>query len=255
MSPEASGAAPPVLRRENWPRVAAMVIVVAALFAVLLSLGFWQLGRAAYKDELARRFVNNEALPAKHPARLLGESHTELWQFRKTKAEGVFDVNRQYLLDNRTHAGRAGYHVLSVLLTSEGAALVNRGWVETGPDRTRLPDVSLLDEAVNISGRLVPPPADGLLLGDTGHDSTAWPKVVQTVDLPEMGHQLGVLLLPAVVLLDSSHDACLTCQWQPVPGIGAERHRGYAVQWFSLAAALVVLLAAAGWRGWRNAPR
>ena len=255
MSPEANGAAPPTAHDRNWTAIVILFLALALLFALLLRLGFWQLGRASYKDELSRRFAHNEAQPVQAPTRLLQQGDAVLWQFRRTRVEGVFEVNRQYLLDNRTHAGRAGYHVLSVLNTSEGAVLVNRGWVETGGDRTRLPDLTLVDQPVSIVGRLVPPPANGLLLGDTGHESTAWPKVVQNVDLQAMGRQLGVPLLPALILLDASNKACFRCQWQPVAGVGADRHRGYAFQWFSLAVALVVLLALVGWRGWRRAGR
>jgi len=255
MSFEANGAVAPAAGARRWPLTAVLVIALIVLFAILLRLGFWQLGRASYKDELSSRFIHHEAQPAAPPALLLEEPDPGLWQFRRTLAEGAFDVHRQYLLDNRTHAGRAGYHVLSVLRTSQGAILVNRGWLAIGPDRSRLPDLAVTDGTVTIAGRLVPPPAAGLLLGDTGHASTGWPKVVQNVDLQEMGRQLGVPLLPALILLDPSNEACLTCQWQPVVGIGADRHRGYAVQWFSLAAALAALSILTGWRSWRRARR
>lgn len=253
MSSEANGAAAPATNSRRWPRRAVLIIGLMVLFAVLLRLGFWQLSRASYKDDLNSRFIHNEAQPAAPPALLLEDADPELWQFRRTLAEGEFDVHRQYLLDNRTHAGRAGYHVLSVLKIPQGAVLVNRGWLAVGPDRSRLPDLPLAAGPVTIAGRLVPTPADGLLLGDTGYGSNGWPKVVQNVDLQEIGRQHGELLLPAMIVLDPSDEACQTCRWQAIAGIGADRHRGYAVQWFSLAGALAVLLTITGWKGWRRA--
>jgi surfeit locus 1 family protein len=255
MSLETRAIATPIAGGARWLHTSVLIVVVAALLALLLRLGFWQLERASYKDEIDRRFLQSEALPADPPARILETSGVQPWQFRHTRVEGEFDVHHQYLLDNRTQAGMAGYHVLTALRTPQGAVLVNRGWIGVGPDRARLPSLPLPDERVGITGRLVSPPADGLLLGDTGYESASWPKVVQTVDLEQMERHLGQELLPAMILLDSSHAACQLCDWQPVGGISADRHRGYAAQWFSLAAALLGLLAFSGWKGWRRAGR
>ena len=46
----------------------------------------------------------------------------------------------------------------------------------------------------------------------------------------------------SVAVLDPAHPDCFVCEWHAVPGVSAERHRGYAVQWFSLAVALVVIV-------------
>ena len=46
---------------------------------------------------------------------------------------------------------------------------------------------------------------------------------------------------PLVLLLDPDQPGCHVCVWAPVQGIGPDKHRGYAVQWFALAVALVVL--------------
>ena len=99
----------------------------------------------------------------------------------------------------------------------------------------------------------MPPPVTGLLLGESGHGKPGWPKVVQSVDLDRMSAALGQPLLPAVLLLDAGHPACFVCDWRPVAGVDADRHRGYAVQWFALAATLVVISAVLLLRGRRDA--
>ncbi len=49
---------------------------------------------------------------------------------------GRYDAGRQILIDNRVHAGRAGYHVVTPLVIEDGrAVLVNRGFVPAGPTR------------------------------------------------------------------------------------------------------------------------
>ena len=53
---------------------------------------------------------------------------------------------------------------------------------------------------------------------------------------------MGYPLQPAVVLLEPEAAEGYWRDWQPrFGGFGPERHQGYAVQWFSLAMALVIL--------------
>jgi len=222
-------------------RTALAVLAGAALFALLLWLGFWQLERARYKDGLEEDFAAAHDLPAAAPMQLLAGAGEGAWQFRRTVLAGHADIAHQYLLDNRTLAGRAGYHVLLAVASAQGNVLVNRGWVPVGPDRSQLPAVALDAPSIEVRGRLVRAPRPGLLLGSAGYDAPRWPKVVQAVDLEQISRQLGLSLLPAIVLLDGSHPACLRCDWKAIPGLSASGHRGYAVQWFALAGALLAI--------------
>jgi surfeit locus 1 family protein len=216
-----------------------------ALLALLLWLGFWQLERAAYKDSMQASFRDALGAPPADPVVLLASGASQVWRYRRTRVLGRPVAGRQYLLDNRTHGGRAGYHVLTVVSQGRHGVVVNRGWVPAGPDRSHLPPVTVPDSDVQYDGRLVPPPRTGLLLGDDGYGDASWPKVVQRVALQTMSEQLGLPLLPAVVLLEPGHPQCMVCEWKPGGAITADRHRGYAVQWFALAATLVLLLAVA----------
>jgi cytochrome oxidase assembly protein ShyY1 len=54
--------------------------------------------------------------------------------------------------------------------------------------------------------------------------------------------ELGYPLEPAVILLDPEAEGGYQRDWHPsFGGFGPERHQAYAVQWFSLAAALLVI--------------
>jgi surfeit locus 1 family protein len=88
---------------------------------------------------------------------------------------------------------------------------------------------------------IVAPPAPGLLLGATGYDDAGWPRVVQWLDLDCIQEQLGKPLLPFVLRLAPQADFGYARDWQVRAGLTAERHVGYAVQWFALAVALVAL--------------
>ncbi len=56
-----------------------------------------------------------------------------------------------------------------------------------------------------------------------------------------MAKQLGLPLLPLVVLLDPGAPAGFAREWTPYYGISVQRHQGYAFQWFALATALGVI--------------
>lgn len=210
----------------------------------MLRLGLWQLERAEFKTQLSAQAQENDARSALPADEILlqAAADSESWYFRSVKVIGQFDPARQYLLDNRTFDGRAGYHVLSIFRYGTQKLLVNRGWIPVGPDRRVLPDIRIDDRPVTLTGRLAPLPGSGLLLGDAGYGEATWPKVVQRVELDNMQAQLGISLLPAVLLLDPQHPSCLSCRWVAARGISADRHRGYAVQWFSLAVTFLVLL-------------
>ena len=85
------------------------------------------------------------------------------------------------------------------------------------------------------------PPRPGPLLGDDGYAQTNWPRLVQLIDTPKFATVLGKAVAPAVLLLSPEEPNGFRREWQAFSGITPDRHRGYALQWFSLALALVVI--------------
>ena len=64
-------------------------------------------------------------------------SLAQLPRYARVRIEGVPDGERQFLLENISHRGAPGYHVLTVLRLPEGSRLlVNRGWVRSDPGPT-----------------------------------------------------------------------------------------------------------------------
>ena len=159
------------------------------------------------------------------------EIDLEWWRYRHVEISGKAFGNRQYLLDNRTHDGIAGYHVYVPMLVMDlnRIVLVNRGWVAAGPDRERLPDVSLVRADLVVFG-IVDQPRHPLLLGDDGYAQSSWPKVVQRIDFDKSARDLKHQVLPFVVLMDAVMPDGFVREWTPYLGIGPDRHRGYAFQ-------------------------
>ena len=96
---------------------------------------------------------------------------------------------------------------------------------------------------------LIQKPRGGGLSG--GYGGEGWPRVVQRVELDRIQEQLGKPLLPFVLRLSPASDHGYGRDWQIRTGLTPERHVGYAVQWFALAAALAGLC---GWVAVKRAP-
>lgn len=213
----------------------------AAVFALLCGLGFWQLDRAAGKEARQAAYEARRAVVLDETG--LGEEAVE---FARVDLEGRYDPSHQFLQDNRTHRGRAGYYVLTPFRT-EGrhrAVLVNRGWAPAGADRAVLPDVAAPDGRRRLRGTVRLPREDLFVLGDTGYaagGATGWPRVVQRVELDAMQRALGYPLAAWLVALDPDAPHGYVREWKAAPGLTPDRHRGYAFQWFALATALFAI--------------
>ena len=228
--------------------IRSVVPATAAVIAIALFswLGLWQLDRAGEKDRrratFAARTSDVPILLNHRLSTMPTEIDPEWWRHRRVEVSGTVFGERQYLLDNRTRNAVAGYHVHVPMLVAglDRVVLVNRGWVATGPRRERRPDVSPIPETLVVSG-IVEYPRETLLLGDNGYAGSSWPKVVQRIDLEATERDIKRPLLPFVVLMDPALPHGFVREWTPYLGIGPERHRGYAIQWFSLAAAVAVV--------------
>ncbi|MCP5195861.1 MAG: SURF1 family protein [Gammaproteobacteria bacterium] len=228
----------------SWPST----LAVLSLLPVLLSLGFWQLNRYWQKTELQTAFAKQSR---QMPISLddLNPSDPDNY-YRRVVASGRYDNSHQLLLDNQLRRGQPGYYVLTPLKLADGAAiLVNRGWVPLGESRQILPDIAIITEPITIDGRIAQPTNPGIRLGEAGGADRNWPRVVQYVDYAPLAAILGYPLKPAILLLEPTADLGYWRDWQPhFGGFGPERHQGYAVQWFALSAALVILYLAASIR-------
>lgn len=232
---------------EFVPRIVP-TLVTAALLLLLTGLGLWQLERAeekrAIEQTVARRI---EAPPlaidaARWNSIQLSADLSEL-AYRRVILSGRFEGSRQYLLDNRTRKGVAGFQVLTAFLPrgAGGGVLVNRGWIPLGERRDQPPSLPAPSVELQISGAFDGPREPLPLLGSSGYEQRQWPKIVQRVELEPMAKQLGISLLPQVVLLDPNAPAGFVREWKPYYGISVERHQAYAFQWFALATALVII--------------
>lgn len=221
------------LRRSRFaPRPAPTLLTLAAV-ALFSVLGAWQLGRAAEKRALAADFAGGG------PALEWRQLPPDAPRYQRVTLRGRYDPERQFLLDNMAHESVAGLQVLTPLVLEDGSAvLVNRGWLPWGRSRGTLPDVAVDGGQRTVVGRIDDLPRPGIWL--EAPPATGWPRLVQYPRMEELAAAIGRELAPRQVLLDPAVPDGFVREWA-VPGTPADRHLGYAVQWFAFAAVAVTL--------------
>ena len=224
---------------------AGFALLTLFLLGLMIRAGFWQLDRAAQKENLQVEYEQHTSLPLMSVIGALPDADT--LRFRRLRLRGRYDNDHQFLLDNRSRtlengAHRIGYEVLTPLrLDWGGVVLVNRGWVPAAVDRSVLPDISISDEERQLNG-VLNIPSRGFALGALDSDNR-WPRRIQFYDFTELAKRLNTDLYPAVVMLDADQPGGYLRNWRPVIK-GPAMHYGYAVQWFAMALATIVLF---GW--------
>lgn len=230
------------------------LLAAAATFATTLALGNWQTRRAEQKlaleaqwDALARRApqrVDALALPAlaaQLPVRVA--------------LSGRFLHDRTVWLDNRQHEGRPGFWVVTPLqLDGAGAVvLVNRGWApRNNVQRSALPSIGRPDGVLTVEGLALAHAPRLLELGGGG-DGGRLPAIWQNLDYDAFERVSGLAVARLVVQQTSSLDDGLLRDW-PRPDAGVDKHRGYALQWYGLAALIGALTLWFGGRAWWRRP-
>ena len=223
----------------GWP----LWVFTLALLPVLIGLGFWQLERAGEKRELQAQIDQQRSRPTTPLAEL---DTTTIAAWRPLLLTGTLDTRYIWLLDNRTRDGRPGVEVLQVFhdRASDRRLLVNRGWLPW-PDRRELPAVPTPQGNLQLQVEALPAPEQGFRLESA--PTAGWPKVVGRIDLPTFATHTGAPLLPWMARLQAGSQAAFRLDWPGLP-MTASKHTGYAVQWFALAAALLILFIWAGLR-------
>jgi surfeit locus 1 family protein len=218
-----------------WP----LSVLTIALCIAFIGLGRWQWHRGEMRQEEWDAFAQgaDQVLP------LGSKKLADLARFARVAVAGHYRPDRQFLLDNRSHAGGAGYEVLTPLELADGRVLlVDRGWVAFTGYRAVLPNIAFAaGDTVTLIGRVDELPSAGLAFGRAAPEvAGSWPKLAAYPYMQDLAHVLGRALEPRILLLDPRASYGYVRDWQP-PGLPPARHWAYAIQWWSFAALLIVL--------------
>ena len=222
------------------PRQRLALITVATLLgmALTIALGLWQLGRAAQKEALqasmdapdGRHLVDNALLLSSPDAAALLHQHALL--------RGQWLAQQTLYLDNRQMHDKVGFFVITPLRLegSERVILVQRGWVQRNfEQRDKLPAIDTAAGPVVVQGRLAPPPGKLFELGTPSAGA-----IRQNLDLNQFQLQSRLSALPVLLTQTGAPSEGLLRDW-PAINLGVEKHYGYALQWFGMAALMALL--------------
>ena len=230
----------------------AIALLAMTLFA---RLGFWQLQRADEKREMLAKAASALSSRTPRPLSVVAEK-TRAHDYDWVEVEGRFADAPAVLLDNQQQGGKVGVRAYRVFVLKDGLpVLVDLGWSVLPPERT-MPRVARDAGRGRLAGLLMPPPGQGLDVGApvAQPDGTL---LATAIDLPVLRN---VLKLPALAprVLRPLQDASLGFErdFEILPNtLPPERHLGYAVQWFGLAAAALITALLLTWRARRAAQR
>lgn len=215
-----------------------LALLAIALFA---RLGFWQAQRAVEKqamlDAVAQVLARRQPMPLS-----LAIDAQRRNSYDWATGFGRFDERGPLWLDNQQRNGRAGVHAYRVFLPENATPLlVDLGWLPLPADRA-MPAIALPRGRIEVRGLLVPPPSAGLALGSgIAPQGEGW--VLTRIDTDALSRTLKLTspLAPRVLRLDPAvplgYERDLQLLANTLP---PDRHRGYSLQWFALAAAVLV---------------
>jgi surfeit locus 1 family protein len=164
--------------------------------------------------------------------------------WRAVKVTGEYDFENQVALRNQYNGDQYGYHLITPLLFSGGAVLVDRGWIPAEGNAAPN-DWRQYDEVgqVTVTGQIrlgqTKPAFGGVAdaLPGSGQRLEVW----NNLDLVNISNQspypiLSVYIQPNVDETDTTPPIA----YQPVVELTEGPHFGYALQWFAFATILFV---------------
>ena len=224
-----------LLRNEHFRRLFPPLAALGFI-ALFISLGLWQLDRAAGKNHLQALFENDAPY-----SRVNGDM--PVTDYQNIEAHGLYLDQQQVLIDNIFVDNHIGHYAITAFrfAASEPLLIVNRGWIARPAANETGPDLRTGSDRQTIRGRVGHLPRVGFRPGDAFVDAGDWPKKAVYPTLDELSAELGQELLPFILLLSPDADNGSVRRWQPRES-GPMMHYGYAFQWFAMATAVFALL-------------
>ena len=230
--------------RGRW---ALLTMVVIALAALMIGLGFWQFGRLqgrrAVNPIIAARLAEPPVLLNEVDRRAIGPGALE---FRRVAVRGTFDYANEVVRRYTTFDGQAGVQVVTPLRIagSDAAILVDRGWIPyqlEAPEARRpyqnepgeVEVLGLVAQPRGAESEQAPTAAGG---PSPGERIDAWPRI----DPAAIGGQLPYPLLPFWITRLPVPGVAGPPNAAPPPELGDGTHLWYALQWWGFTLVLIV---------------
>ena len=212
------------------------ILIFAILFVpITISLGLWQIERANEKKVI---IANYDKLLVSTPIALQKEQPLENWQPIETV--GAYQDLVIYE-DNAINSGKAGFKIYHLFQNGDGTFIfVHRGFIERNLIKNNLPRIDTPVGKKNIKGTTLFKQNNTFVKNIEESDI----RIIQEFNTSVLIERFPILkdryLHPFLFNLDV-RDAD---KFQPIEkpvNMTATKHIGYAIQWFGLCAALIIL--------------
>lgn len=216
-----------------WPTLFSVPAII-----VLIGLGTWQLQRLEWKQDLIDKLQSRSVAAAVAPP--ADGANLEEYEYQHVQVTGTYRHDHEFFLVGRSLNGNPGLHVLTPLVPADGgeAILVNRGWIPFERQDPKTRAGGQVAGPVTVDGiiRLQKPPGYFTPANDTARNNWFY------VDTAAIAAVAGVPLRDGYYIMAGKAD---------VPGsypVGHQwrldirnDHLEYAITWYSLAVALLVI--------------
>lgn len=230
--------------------------IATFLLALLgIALGNWQQGRAAQKLAVQEKLAAR-ASQAPVPLRVAIAGATaplaKTLEYRRVRVTGEFVADWPLFLANRPMAGRPGYYLVMPFKIADStmSVLVLRGWLPREAEYGKLPAFNTPTGTVTIEGTVVASAGHAMELGEQA--PLAPGAILQNIDPAPASSATGLMLMNFFIQQTGPDepgdvDGALLRVW-PSPSSGIDKHRGYAFQWYALAAMAILFFVITGFR-------
>jgi surfeit locus 1 family protein len=203
-------------------------ILVLAIAAGCVRLGFWQLDRLQQSKATQRLTAERQSMPvepltARTPSADAGE--------RRVQASGRFDAGNEIVLAARAYKGTPGRHLLTPLILDDGTAvIVDRGWIPEEVEPSIAPPPA---DRVVLEGLLLPSEPRGFM---TGRPDLTTHRTLARIDLEAIAGSVPYPVYPLWLLPEEQAAEGELPIVAELPKPDEPPHLSYAIQWFLFAA-------------------
>jgi surfeit locus 1 family protein len=204
---------------------------------LLLGLGTWQVQRLAWKEGLiAQRNAALTATPVPLPKTL---DDARALEFHPVRAEGQFLNDRELYLNAQSLRGDQGFHIVTPFRLADGRVLlVDRGFVPTDHQAPATRAAGTIAGPASVTGLLRLPEPPGWFTPANEPQKNSW----FSIDLPAMAQAAGAgSARPFYLDADATPNSGGWPQGGQTITELPNDHLQYAITWYSLAVALIVI--------------
>jgi surfeit locus 1 family protein len=205
----------------------------------LLALGSWQLQRLQWKETVMQQYEEGRVKPVLSINSLSTEEIQNL-PYRRVTISGEFHHDKEIHLGGRRRLGKTGYHLLTPMTLEDGRHfLVNRGWIPFKKKEIKdRPETVEQEAAIDLQGVIRFPKPPNLITPSNHPEKNFW----FSVDYPALESFTELKLEPVVIeLMNDEPDLKVLPIVSDGKRVFRNDHLGYAITWFSLAIAAMVI--------------